>query len=325
MSSDNLRTVKIVRRFDVPAERVFDAWLDPTKAVKWLFATSTGKMVRVEIDARVGGKFVFTDRREGVDVEHVGTYLEIDRPRRLVFTFGVPMYSALMTLVSIDIAAMGEGCELTLTHEGVLPEWAEKTQEGWGKILTDLSSKIDPNVGFGVLVEPGTIRFERLLPGPIERVWEYLVDSQKRAKWFCGGKTEARVGGKIELRFDHAKLTAKGETPPEKFKKMVEDGGPVYQVNITRYAPPRVLGWEWDGGLDGGPSEVIFELTQQGEKVLLVLTHRRLGDRHLADVAAGWHTHLVLLSERLNDRQPLRFWSLVTEMEGEYERRLEAK
>ena len=69
-------------RFDFSIERVFDAWLDPAKASKFLFTTPTGKMVRVEIDARVGGSFNIT-RRDGEDVEHVGTYVEIDRARRL--------------------------------------------------------------------------------------------------------------------------------------------------------------------------------------------------------------------------------------------------
>jgi uncharacterized protein YndB with AHSA1/START domain len=141
MTAENAGSIVITRRFDFSIERVFDAWLDPSKASTFLFATPTGKMVRVEIDARVGGSFIIT-RRDGEDVEHVGTYLEIDRPRRLVFTFGVPKFSAQMTRVSIDVKPLPTGCELTLTHEGVLPEWLEKTSEGWDKILDGLSAHL---------------------------------------------------------------------------------------------------------------------------------------------------------------------------------------
>ena len=124
MTAENPGTIVITRRFDFSIERVFDAWLDPAKASKFLFATPTGQMVRVDIDARVGGSFNIT-RRDGDDVEHIGTYLEIDRPRRLVFTFSVPKFSAQITRVSIDLKPLPTGCELTLTHEGVLPEWLE--------------------------------------------------------------------------------------------------------------------------------------------------------------------------------------------------------
>ena len=141
MTAANPGTLIITRRFDFSIERVFDAWLDPAKASKFLFATPTGQMVRVEIDARVGGSFNIT-RRDGEDVEHVGTYLEIDRPRRLVFTFGVPKFSAQMTRVSIDLKPLATGCELTLTHEGVLPEWLDRGREGWGKILDGLSAHL---------------------------------------------------------------------------------------------------------------------------------------------------------------------------------------
>jgi uncharacterized protein YndB with AHSA1/START domain len=134
-------TIVITRRFDFSIERVFDAWLDPAKARNFLFVTPAGKMVRVEIDARVGGSFNIT-RRDDDDVEHVGTYLEIDRPRRLVFTFGVPKFSDQMTRVSIDLKPLPTGCELTLTHEGVLPEWLESGREGWGMILDGLSAHL---------------------------------------------------------------------------------------------------------------------------------------------------------------------------------------
>ena len=141
MTAENLKTLRITRRFDFPMERVFDAWLDPAKAGNFLFATPTGKMIRVDIDARVGGSFNFT-RRDGDDVEHVGTYLEIDRPRRLVFTFAVPKYSKVVTTVRIDLKPLPTGCELTLTHQGVVPEWFDATREGWGKILDTLSSQL---------------------------------------------------------------------------------------------------------------------------------------------------------------------------------------
>jgi uncharacterized protein YndB with AHSA1/START domain len=140
MNADARPIVRVTHRFDSSAERVFDAWLDPKTAGRWLFATPTGQMVRVEIDARVGGQFILVDRRNGEDIEHRGEYLEIDRPRRLVFTFGVPKYSRETTRVSIDIAPRDSGCELTLTHEGVLLEYADRTKGGWTEILGRLAT-----------------------------------------------------------------------------------------------------------------------------------------------------------------------------------------
>jgi len=139
MTSEAHPTVRVTHRFAASAERVFDAWLDPKSAGRWLFATAAGQMVRVDIDARVGGRFVLVDRRDGEDIEHCGEYLQIDRPRRLVFTFGVPKYSAEMTRVCIDIIPRDPGCELTLTHEGVLPDYTARTEAGWTGILAHLA------------------------------------------------------------------------------------------------------------------------------------------------------------------------------------------
>lgn len=139
-------TVRVTRRFSATPERVFDAWLDPGTAGQWLFATASGRMVRVEIDARVGGKFAFVDRREGENVEHVGAYLEIERPRRLVFTFAVPKFSPQATCVALDIAPLETGCALTLSHEGVLPEYASRTEAGWATILDGLGRRL-PDAG----------------------------------------------------------------------------------------------------------------------------------------------------------------------------------
>jgi uncharacterized protein YndB with AHSA1/START domain len=142
MSTGTFAVIRIARHFDASAERVFDAWLDPEKAGRWLFATPTGEMLRVEIDARVGGRFLFVERRDGADMEHMGEYLEMDRPKRLVFTFAVPKLSPLYTRVSIDIVAARSGCELTLVHEGVLPEYEARVQSGWSEILNGLTASL---------------------------------------------------------------------------------------------------------------------------------------------------------------------------------------
>ncbi|HWE07109.1 MAG TPA: SRPBCC domain-containing protein [Rhizomicrobium sp.] len=137
MSTDSRVTVRVAHRYSAPAERVFDAWLDPKTADKWLFATPTGQMTRMEIDPRQGGKFTIV-RRDGEEFEHVGDYVEIDRPRRLVFTFGVPRLSPEFTRVAIEIFPAEPGCELTLAQDGVLAGYAEPSVKGWTMILDSL-------------------------------------------------------------------------------------------------------------------------------------------------------------------------------------------
>ncbi|HEU4455534.1 MAG TPA: SRPBCC domain-containing protein [Longimicrobium sp.] len=135
--------VRVTRRYGASAERVFDAFLDPAKAGRFMFATPTGEMVRVEIDARVGGRYAFVDRRDGDDVEHTGEYLEIDRPRRLVFTFSAD--GSEPDRVAIDVAPLESGgCEVTLAHE-MNPKWAEyadRATEGWRGILDGLAEVV---------------------------------------------------------------------------------------------------------------------------------------------------------------------------------------
>lgn len=174
---------------------------------------------------------------------------------------------------------------------------------------------------YGIAIEPGTVRFERRLPGPIERVWAYLTESEKRGKWLASGEMDLRVGGKVELKFHHAELSAE-KTPPERYKKY--DGGHSFYGRITRCDPPRLLSFRW-GDRSGENSEVTFELTPLGKDVLLVLTHHRLADRAaMVDVAGGWHTHLGILEDNLYGREPRGLWSTLARVEAEYKKRLAA-
>lgn len=174
---------------------------------------------------------------------------------------------------------------------------------------------------YGVPVGAGAIRFERVLPGPIERVWAYLTDSEKRGRWLASGEMDLRIGGRVELNFFHADLSPVVEEVPEKYRDMAN--GCSMTGRITRCEPPYLLSYTWGGDM-GEVSEVTFELTPLDGKVLLVLTHRKLGDDPavLANVAAGWHTHLGILTDRLDGRQPRGFWSVHTWAEEAYEKRL---
>jgi len=134
--------LRITRRFSASAERVFDAWLDPAYVARWLFKTPTGECVKADIDARVGGAYEIVERREGQDVAHVGTYLELQRPRLLVFTLAVPLYSADSDVIRVEIAPLEKGCELTLIH-ATTEQWAEGSRKGWETLLGGLAAVVD--------------------------------------------------------------------------------------------------------------------------------------------------------------------------------------
>lgn len=135
--------LQVSHAYKHPPEAVFDAWLDPAKAARFLFATPTGTMIKAEIDPKVGGRFEFVDRRPDMgDVRHVGEYLEIDRPSRLVFTFAVPQFDPAVSTVTLDFRPTTDGCEVALSEIGVPDEWRGRTVEGWTMILASLETAL---------------------------------------------------------------------------------------------------------------------------------------------------------------------------------------
>lgn len=142
--------VRVTRTIAASAERVFDAWLDPAMIQKFIVGPQVREeeLVHINVDARVGGKFSFLVRRAGQPIDHVGTYREISRPNRLVFTWGVDEEQGDKSVVTIEIAPRGTSCELTLTHQ-IHPDWAEyaeRTQQGWTLITGRLAEALAPHV-----------------------------------------------------------------------------------------------------------------------------------------------------------------------------------
>lgn len=149
--------VRVSHRYSAPADRVFDAWLTPNQASRFLFRTRTGNVMQCEITPEVGGGFTVIDRRPAADgdesvfdVVHMGKYLEIARPRRIVFEFSVLTFgSEDPTRVAVDIAPVSPmACELTLTHDMGATEHARQLEEasrkGWTNMLALLERELFP-------------------------------------------------------------------------------------------------------------------------------------------------------------------------------------
>lgn len=140
---DHLK-IEVAKTFGVPAEKVFDAWLDPDWVDRWMFGPNVReeKIISLQNDPREGGQFSYVVDRNGQRINHMGTYREIQRPNRLVFTWGVDGEAGDESVVTITILPVESGCRLTLVHT-LDPKWEEykdRTQKGWSYMLGKLNN-----------------------------------------------------------------------------------------------------------------------------------------------------------------------------------------
>jgi uncharacterized protein YndB with AHSA1/START domain len=157
-----------------------------------------------------------------------------------------------------------------------------------------------------------TLRIERTLPGPIERVWAYIVEPEKRALWFVGGVWDLRPGGVAHVEFDHTRFSH--EPTPDAWKGM---DGMKKTATITRVDPPRLLAYRTSMGPQ--EYEITFELTPQGDDVHFVLTQAPVADAQGKEAfASGWHAHLDTLEDRVRGVTPRGFWTNFDRLQKEY-------
>ena len=132
----------VTYHFSVSAEDVFDAWLDTFMIGRFMFGPDVRdeKIVSLKTDAKIGGSFSYIVEREGMEINHIGEYTEIERPLRLAFTWAIKKDLPDNSRVVIDIIPTPTGTELTLTHE-MPAEWEhfiENSKTSWMKMLTAL-------------------------------------------------------------------------------------------------------------------------------------------------------------------------------------------
>jgi len=168
----------------------------------------------------------------------------------------------------------------------------------------------------GRVLSADTFQLERRLKAPIERVWSYFVDAEKRARWFNGGDTLTADGQTFTMLFAHKNIT--NEKPPERWKEM-ENGEFAMAGRVLAFEPPRLLAISWG---DGGEtvSEVRFEFSPVGDETLLTLTHTKVDARErLLNFAGGWTAHVETLSGVLEGKPTNRFWADVLAAHAAYE------
>lgn len=148
---------KSVHEFKASAERVFDAWLDPGKVRSWSSQPVPGlpsfDVRRVEIDPRVGGKFTFSDMRKDGEAVHWGYYIEIDRPRKLVFTWFTSEEEEQEnnSVVALTIEPLATGCRATIVHsmDERWIEWVKQTEKGWALMLDQIDMDLEADGSAG--------------------------------------------------------------------------------------------------------------------------------------------------------------------------------
>lgn len=166
----------------------------------------------------------------------------------------------------------------------------------------------------GVLIEPATLRIQRMLPGTVERVWTYLTDGELRRKWLASGDMVLEAGAPFELVWRNDDLSAQPSQRPAGFSEEH-----AMKSRIVAVDPPRRLVFTWG---EQGTGEVAFELEQQGDKVLLTIVHRRVPDRDvLLKVSAGWHAHLDTLVAVLSGHDAGAYWPRWLQLRDEYDAR----
>jgi uncharacterized protein YndB with AHSA1/START domain len=133
-------TVTVSREIGAPAEVLFDAWLEPRSLGGWL-RPSVISETRAEVDAQVGGEFRIVMVRGGAEVLHSGRYLEIDRPRRLVFSWRSPATGGRDSIVTVTFQERADSTLVEICQVGLADGAARADHhQGWSDILRELQA-----------------------------------------------------------------------------------------------------------------------------------------------------------------------------------------
>jgi uncharacterized protein YndB with AHSA1/START domain len=269
--------IEMTRRFEASPEEVYAAWTDPAVAAQWLFTSPNSEEHDVDFDLRVGGAWRIRDRRDGTDYVAMGEFLELDPPRKVVMTFGMPQFSPDFGRLVVEIEADGEGAVMTLTQLDLPPEYHEPTRHGWLLMFNGLMVALPPR---------HRVVVARELEATPEEVYAAFTELETMRRWM-GQAVEAKVepGGRYAIRTD---------TGDDRYSMMVG--------TYLALVPGRRIVFTFSAGPTDDPEtgspyvdqHVVIDLEPlEGSRTRLTLTHGWGGEGHdeagLRETAKGWN------------------------------------
>jgi uncharacterized protein YndB with AHSA1/START domain len=141
MNTKSESALVIERVLDADPGRVFEAITTAETMRQWFHPGKEGWSASVEADAKIDGTYKLDmSAPDGKMYTHTGTYVELDPPRKVAFTWNT--HAVRDTLVSIELRAAGAGTRLTLTHEFLPQDQVEGHRKGWTECLENLGDAV---------------------------------------------------------------------------------------------------------------------------------------------------------------------------------------
>ena len=144
---------KVTHRFGTSPESVFDTFIDPELVHRWQaawlrHAGETSTLTATRIDPWVGGRFLFADERDGREVSNWGTFLALDRPTKISFSWIAHKSEEDdpdIVCMIIEPEPDGPGSVVTLynTMDAQWEDWLPRTEKAWMAMLYGLEDVIE--------------------------------------------------------------------------------------------------------------------------------------------------------------------------------------
>jgi uncharacterized protein YndB with AHSA1/START domain len=134
-----LTDITVHRTIPAPVEKVFDTWMNPkSPGGPWFGAE------RVICNPAVDGLFYLAAKNEGRTWPHYGRFIEIDRPRRVEYTWVSEATQGVESVVTVTMEARANETDVTLRHSGVPDdEMGRRHKDGWTWILSMLAQALE--------------------------------------------------------------------------------------------------------------------------------------------------------------------------------------